>query len=115
MDKLLHYFSSRELSLLIWLGVALIAMMFSRGIREGLGGVFKILFSKTIGTILIMLTLYITLLLYALYKLSFWDFSLLKDTIFWFSTTALVCFFTINKAKNNNYFKGIIKENLKWA
>jgi hypothetical protein len=43
MDKLLHYFSSRELSLLIWLGVALIAMMFSRGIREGLGGVLKIL------------------------------------------------------------------------
>jgi hypothetical protein len=75
----------------------------------------QILFSKTIGTILFMLTLYITLLLYALYKLSFWDFSLLKDTIFWFSTTALVCFFTINKAKNNNYFKGIIKENLKWA
>ena len=83
--------------------------------RDGLGGVLKLIFGKTIGTILLMLTLYASLLLFLLYKLGFWDISLLKDTIFWFCTTALVLLFTINKAKTNNYFKDIIKENLKWV
>ncbi len=115
MNNLLDIFSTRELSLLIWLGLGLTATMFSKSMRDGLGGVLKLIFGKTIGTILLMLTLYASLLLFLLYKLGFWDISLLKDTIFWFCTTALVLLFTINKAKTNNYFKDIIKENLKWV
>lgn len=115
MDKLLDIFSTRELSLLVWLGTGLTVRMFSKRIREGLSGVLKLLFGWTIGTILLMLLIYVSLLLIVLYKDDFWDFSLLKDPIFWFFTTALVLFFTINKAKTTSYFKDTIKENLKWA
>lgn len=115
MDKLLDIFSTRELSLIIWIGLGLTAMMFVSDIRDGFFGILKRLFGKTIGTILLMLTTYVTLLLFVLYKFTLWDFSLLKDTIFWFFTTALVLFFTINKAKTSSYFEKIIKENLKWA
>jgi len=115
MDKLLNIFSTRELSILIWSGLALIAMMFSKSLREQIGGVLKMLFGRTIGTIILMLTVYVCLILFILYKINFWNFSFLKDTIFWFFTTALVSFFVINKAKAISYFKDFIKENLKGA
>lgn len=115
MDKLLTIFSTRELSILIWIGIGLIAIMFSSNMHEGLGGVLKILFGTTIVIILSTLMVYVGLILFLLYKLELWNFLLLKDTLFWFFTTALVLLFNINKAKTSGYFKNIIKENLKWA
>lgn len=115
MDKLLTIFSTRELSILIWISIGLIAIMFSSKMREGLGGVLKILFGTTILAILTALIVYVSLILFLLYKLELWNFSLLKDTLFWFFTTALVLLFNINKAKTSGYFKNIIKENIKWA
>jgi hypothetical protein len=115
MDKLLNIFSTRELSIFIWLGIVLIIMLFNKGFRESFGGVLKIFFDKTIGTILLMLTVYVGFILFVLYKIDFWNFSFLKDTIFWFFTTALISFFVINKAKTISYFKDFIKENLKGA
>lgn len=115
MDKLFDIFSTRELSIIIWLGLALTVMMFSKNIRKGIGGVVKGIFGSIIGTILLLLAAYVSLLIYFLYNIDFWSIFLLKDTIFWFCTTALVLFFTINNAKTNIYFKDIFKENLKWA
>lgn len=115
MDQLLTIFSTRELSILIWISIGLIAIMFSSKMREGLGGVLKILFGTTILIILTALIVYVSLILFLLYKLELWNFSLLKDTLFWFFTTALVLLFNINKAKTEGYFKNIIKENIKWA
>lgn len=115
MDKLFDILSTRELALLTWLSFGLIAMMFSKSIRNGLREVVKLLFGKKIGTVLLMLTTYVSILLLLLHKFDLWNLSHLKDTIFWFCATALVLFFNINKAKTKSYFKNIIKENLKWA
>jgi uncharacterized membrane protein len=107
-------FSTRELSLLIWLLIGLTAMMFGKDLRKSLGGIFKLLFGKQIGTILLLLTVYVTATLFLLNKIGTWDFTLLKDTIFWFVSVALVLFFSINKAKDTHFFKDIVKESFKW-
>lgn len=108
-------FSTRELSLLIWLLVGLTAMMFGKDLRKSLVGILKLLFGKQIGTILLLLTVYVTVTLFLLNKIGTWDFTLLKDTIFWFVSVALVLFFSINKAKDTHFFKDIVKESFKWT
>jgi len=90
-------------------------MMFSKSIRKSLGEILRLLFGKQIGTILLLLTVYITAILFLLHKIGTWDFSLLKDTIFWYVSIALVLFFSINKAKDTLYFKYIVKESFKWT
>ncbi|MBK7567977.1 MAG: hypothetical protein IPI31_09140 [Bacteroidetes bacterium] len=42
-----------------------------------------------------------------------WDITLLKDTIFWFISVALLLFFTINNAKNTGFFKKAFIETFK--
>lgn len=115
MDKLFKFFSTRELAVLIWLSIGISAMFLSRNMRNGLLSILKLIFGKKIGAVLLFLAIYVSILIWAFYKLNIWNFSLLKDTIFWFCTTALVLFFTINKAKTDTYFRKIIKGNLKWA
>lgn len=108
-------FSTRELSLLIWLLVGLTVMMFGKDIRNSLGGIIKLLFGKQIGTTLLMLTVYVSATLLLLKNLGIWDFTLLKDTVFWYVSVALVLFFSINKAKDTHFFKDIVKESFKWT
>jgi hypothetical protein len=115
MQNLFDIFSTRELSILIWISIALIFAMISKGIRDGLFGVLKLIFEKTIGLILLLFTIYICAITFLLYKVHLWDLSLLKDSLFWFLTVAIVLFFTINKAKDDRYFKNLLKENIKWT
>ena len=115
MERLFDVLSTREVALLSWILFGICAMMFKKDLRNGLGQIIKILFSKQIGTILVMLTLYVCLLLTILYKVKLWDISLFKDTIFWYCTSAIVLLFSVNKAKDNAFFKIIVSENLKWA
>jgi hypothetical protein len=115
MDKLLDIFSTRELSSLIWLSIALFAMLFNKGFREGLVNILKLLLGKKIGSFLLLMTAYSAIFVFSFYKIRLWDESLLKDTIFWYLTAAMLLFFNIHKANENSHFKDIVKGNLKWA
>lgn len=115
MRSLFQIFSTRELSILIWISVVVIAMLFKKELRQSIGEILKQLFTGVIGIVLLLMIVYVSLLLFLLYKLHVWNFSLFKDTAFWFSSVALVLFFTMNKAKDHNYFREIVKENLKWT
>lgn len=115
MEKLLDILSTREIAILFWIFLALVVMMFSKQIRQGLGQSILLLFGKTIGAILLTLTVYVFFLLVILNKAKIWDVSLIKDTVFWYFTTAIILFFSINNAKDNSFFKRIVKENLKWS
>lgn len=56
---------------------------------------------------------YTFVIVYILSQVGLWDFSLLKDTAFWFFSVALITFFKINKADDLNFFKDIMLDNLK--
>lgn len=107
---MLQIFSTREISIFIWLSVLVIYVLFDKKFRES---VTKILGNKIfifgIATLLIN-TIIIVLILK---KLSFWEIGFIKDTSFWFLFTAIGIFFNIQDAKNVTFFSNIIRENIK--
>jgi hypothetical protein len=115
MQKLLEIFSTRELSLLLWISVILIAILLVKSIRKSIFAIFRLFFSKQILPVVIALTIYTLLSVLFLKQVSLWDKSLIKDTVFWFIGFAMVIFFTINKAKDTSFFKTILKECFKWT
>jgi hypothetical protein len=115
MQKLLEIFSTRELSLLLWISVILIAILLVKSIRKSIFAIFRLFFSKQILPVVIALTIYTLLSVLFLKQVSLWDKSLIKDTVFWFIGFAMVTFFTINKAKDTSFFKTILKECFKWT
>lgn len=108
-------FSNRELSLLIWIGIAFIAMLFSNSLRNSLLGILKMFFQKTFLIIYILLTIYLSGIIFLLLKLHLWNIGNIKDTLFWLFIVGFVLIFNITKAKDSNYFKTVFFEGLKWT
>ena len=115
MADLFQIFSTREISLLFWTIIVLAIMLMSKGIRKLIIKALKILVGSSIGRVLLILVIYIEGVLFLLYSINLWSFSLLKDTLFWFFTVALVMSLTVNKAKDKAYFWKILKETFKWT
>jgi hypothetical protein len=77
-------------------------------------GMLKLLFSKTISPILCGMVAYVSLIIFVLYKVHFWNITLLKDSIVWLLGVGFIMFINANKAlKDDYYFKEILKENIK--
>ena len=115
MTEIREIFSNRELSLLIWVGIAFIAMLFSKSLRSSLWGVAKMLFKKTFLIIYLLLTIYLSGIIFLLLKLHLWNTRDIKDTVFWLFTVGFVLIFNTTNAKDSKYFKTIFLEGLKWT
>jgi hypothetical protein len=112
---LFDFLSTRELAVLIWVAVVIIIMTLTPSLRKPFGGVIRALFVRQILLAIFFLITYVAGLITILKYFSFWDVSLLKDTIFWFFGFAIMTFFNINKAKQNHFFKVLLVESLKWT
>ncbi|MBS1537682.1 MAG: hypothetical protein JST20_08045 [Bacteroidetes bacterium] len=115
MTKLTDIFSTRELSLLIWLTVLIITLTFGKEIRKSMLGVISAFFATKIVLVFALLTIYVGLIVFLLKSFSLLDVTLFKDTIFWFFSFAIVTFFSINKAKDIGFFKSILVDSFKWT
>jgi hypothetical protein len=112
---ILKSLSNREVAIVIWLAVLTLFMLINQDTRKGLFGLLKALFDIKIMRVLIALTFYVLLLTVGFYKIRAWHLYLLKDSVLWFFSVALVIFFNINKVDNNSYFRDIINDSIKWA
>lgn len=113
MSGLQEIFNNREIALAIWLLIAIAVMIFSNPGREFIRTAFPILFCRKFVIFYIVFLSYFGLVIYGLFTIGFWDTSLLKDTIFWILFVELPLFAkTIEKAKDNHFFKQLIKENI---
>lgn len=115
MLLILKSLSNREVAIVIWLAVLMLFMLINQDTRQGLSGLLKALFDIKIIGVLIALTFYVLLVTAEFYKIGAWHLYLLKDSMLWFFSVALVIFFNINKVDNDNYFKDIIKDSIKWT
>lgn len=113
MEKLHEIFSTRELSLIIWSTIIVIFFCFKIGISKSLKNLIYSFFAPKLTTIYIIMILYTLCTLLVLNYFHLWDFTLLKDSVFWFITFAIVTFFKIDKASNNDFFIKIINETFK--
>ena len=57
--------------------------------------------------------LYVVTITFISYKTHFWDFSLLKDTIYWFASAFVLWINYKNATENDRYFADLVKSNLK--
>lgn len=113
MEKLHEIFSTRELSLIIWSIIIIIFFCFKIGISKSLKNLIYSFFAPKLTTIYIIMVLYTLCTLFVLNYFHLWNFTLLKDSVFWFITFAIVTFFKIDKASNNDFFIKIINETFK--
>jgi hypothetical protein len=108
--------NNREIALVAWLLVLVVAVLVYRGTRGSALAVLKTVASPQMLIPLLAIVAYISLVLAGAYKVGAWDFSLLKTTLFWFFAAALVMFFTANEAtRNNGYFRKVVIRNLQLA
>lgn len=110
MEIAIDFFNNREKAFIIWLTIFL-TWFFSK--KENRKNIFltlktlcKSLFTGKVGIALYMMLIYIILMIICLYKINFWDYFLLKDTLLWFICSAFVLFVNVTKAySERGYFK----------
>lgn len=101
--------SNREISILIWTVLFFGGLIISsKGSFGKLLSVIKILFSKQFIPFYIVFGLYFTIIIVALNRISIWEFSLYKDFAYWFLTTGIVLFFSLNSLENYKDFTKVI-------
>lgn len=115
MYQLASFFSTRELALLIWITLFVGAMSASTNLRQSMLDMLRSIFATKIGGILLIMIVYVGLVVCMLSGVGLFNYSLVKDLIFWFFSFAIVSFFTINKANTNSYFKGILIDCFRWT
>lgn len=112
MENLSNAFNNRELAILTWIAIAIFIAIFSKAFREFLGTAFKIVTSKTFGSIIILLIAYLFFLIWGIHKINLWGFHLLKDTIFWLFTVGFTISFK-SIGKDIDYFKKLVYNSIK--
>jgi hypothetical protein len=116
LKQALAELTNRDWALLIWSTIALVAALTFKPSRQALPGLLKLVFWSRIAVALLLMCAYNVILIFLGYKLGLWHWWMLKDTVFWFFGTAVVMFFSYNKAvKENHYFRHIVADNLKFA
>lgn len=107
--------NNREIATAIWLMIAFLWALSISGVRRSIRDLLKIFFGKKIIVPFVVMLLYILLMVIIFKKVGFWDTSATKDTILWTFGTAFATFFSLNKAaENENYFKNVILDNIKF-
>lgn len=114
MKLYLNLFTTRELATIIWVVVFIIWALFLKSTRKAIFGLLKAFLHKQIVVAFSTMFLYVAFIVYLFSQIQLWDYSLLKDTIFWFFATAFVLFMNLNKAnESEHYFRKIVINNLK--
>jgi len=109
MENISKIFNNREISIFIWVVLFLLWFFSKKEMRKSAISVIQVFF-KLAKWYLLML-LYIAGVVLLFYKLELWDFSLLKNTIYWSLGSAFILFFNVNKAlENEKYFFKIFKD-----
>jgi len=113
-DYLTDYFNNREIVLIIYLLLFIIWILTQKKIRASVFNVLKALVERKILLSIITLMLYVSFILYGLYLIKLWDFSMLKDAIYWTFGVGFILMMNSNKAiQEDHYFKSLLRDNFK--
>ena len=114
LDTLFDIFNNREIATFIWLVVIMVVLLFKRNIRNSILEIIRLLFSKQIVIIILLMVIYIGLEVLILYKVGFWDVNVTKETIYWIIGSAFILLVNFRDAfKDSIYIKRTIFSSLK--
>lgn len=107
-------FNNRELAIAFWLAMFIIYILLKKDIRASLFHIIKCALNKKLIIWYITMIVYYLGILFILIKFGYWEKRLLKDTVIWFVTTGVIsCGRAIGAAKDFNYFKNQLKDNIR--
>ena len=113
MNAIREIFNNREIAIGLWIILTVFLLLFTKPAREFLKTALPILFCKKFVVFYIVFLSYLGAILYVLNWAEWWDFELLKDTIFWVLFVELPLFTkTIEKADGTHFFRKLLKDNI---
>lgn len=98
---------NREIASIFWLLVVLIVILFSPkmvSVRASFRGVMSAFFVRQIMTILTLMIIYMSLIIYVLSKLNLWNIGQIKNTIFWGMSVGFMSLFKLQSIKKDKAF-----------
>lgn len=113
MKELFDMFSTREKAIMVWSALAFVFFLVKKDSRHAITNFIKALFYKKLIFALCTFIMYMLLVVLFLSYFSFWDLSLLKDTVLWFLFTGVFLFMKTNKVENQKFFYDLVKANFK--
>ena len=113
IQQFIQAFNNRELATSIWILLAAILCVFYSKTRKPLFQAIKILFAwKLLISYMLMLT-YIACIIWGLKAIAVWRIDHIHITFLWCICVAFVKLFDCQKAKDQNFFKESVKDNIK--
>ena len=107
-------FNNREIAIGIWLSIGFVLSLSQKTIREALRGLWQAFFHRVILISVGLMAGYISLSVFLLSEIDFWDLCQLKNTILWSVSTAIVSMSrVVQTIDDKHYFKKIIQDNFK--
>ncbi len=113
MHAFLSLFNSREKAITIWLTIGLVLLLLRRGTRRSLLALLKSFFRWKILLIVLAMLLYVGLEVFGLYRVGFWDASLLKDTVLWTVTAFVLLLNGTSSDREDHYFRKVLLDNVR--
>lgn len=111
---LVSLFNSREEAVVIWLAIGLVMVLLRGDTRRSLLHLVKSFFQWKILLIMLAMLLYVGAEVFGLYKVGFWDASLLKDSLLWTFGVAFVLLINWDtSAQGKHHFRKAVSDNLK--
>lgn len=111
MNSVQLVLSNREIANLIWILFLIIFFYFT---TKEFRDIVETIFSSHILNVILLAFIYSIGLIFLLRYISFWDKSMVKDTVFWFFGSALLMLFNYAQEKRrDNYFKNAFGDTLK--
>ena len=115
MNTITDILNNREMAIILCLLIFLIWVLTFKDIRSSIYSFLRILFQKLFIIALSAMSIYVGLILLLYFYLHLWDLTMVKETIYWFFGTALVLSFNVNNANDDeDYFKKILLNNVKF-
>lgn len=113
-NLLLNTFNNREIAIIVYLIIFFFWTFTQKNLRESIFGLLKTFTNRFFILSILALLIYVSLIIYGLYKIKFWDSSLLKDSIYWtFGVGFILMMNTVNAIKKDHYFKELLTDNFK--
>jgi hypothetical protein len=116
MSLFTETFNNREISVFAWLLIFFAWAIMQRNIRSALYNLIKIFLLRRILVSILLMLVYILSAIVILYKIDFWNNTLIKDTVLWIIGGAFIMLMNANKAnKDKTHLKKLFIDNIKFV
>ncbi|WP_010294382.1 hypothetical protein [Clostridium senegalense] len=116
LSKVQQIFSNREIASILWILTIMIVLSLNKIGRKFYKSVLPIIFCRKFILFYIVFICFLVGIINILQYIGFWNIYLLKDTIFWVIFVEIPIFIrALEKAKDQYFFRKLIRENIKWV